>query len=479
MPFGRDSLSSQKPRHGGLGNIGGDEEDQLVMDDDWGIRIDDEGNVVLADEPQLPELPPLHSDPEAQAVQQNAPAPAAPEGDEMMIDVGDDVLPEAEAFPQRPSDQEVQTSSSSAAAPIRRQRRQPLIRPDAETMLTTAQIRAWSREYATRSDEARKTTRPVTQAQARKNAYDFTFGFGIAHVGAPTGIPGLAHPLASFFAGAALERSILGFTLSNPADQESPLDRRRTSAEAFGRDADDASRRVRPRLTDTPQAGRAAEQEQDAQISLQDDDMAMFDAGNDLELGREAPGSAQRSDVSAPWNRPGSVPGSSARGSAVKVSGPGRQVSASPLHGRGSAGPPAIERLSSDLPVPFGSDGLGPQDYPSSLREEDEQSRTQMQAALDREGRRFLEFIGNSARTKGEARDDGRSWVEFDSLFEPQDATKVVVTQAFFHVLALATRNVIKVEQDDAMETPFGPIRLGVLAGEEEEDVFGEGVVVV
>jgi hypothetical protein len=29
------------------------------------------------------------------------------------------------------------------------------------------------------------------------------------------------------------------------------------------------------------------------------------------------------------------------------------------------------------------------------------------------------------------------------------------------------------------METPFGPIRLGVLAGEEEEDVFGEGVVVV
>lgn len=463
MPFGRDSILSEKLRDGGLGNIADGEEDQLVMDDDWGIRIDDEGNVVLADEQQLPQLPPLHSDPAAANTQQNAPAPAAPEPDEMIIDAGDDILPDAEAFPQRRSDQvTAQESSSAAAAPVRRQRRKPLICPDETTMLTTAQIRAWSKDYGERSDAARKTPRATTQAQARRTAYELTFGFGIAHVGAPTSIPGLVHPLAQFFAGAALERSVLGVTLQPPPGDDTPHGHRRTSGEAFGGDAD-PSRRVRPRLSDTPQAGRGAE-------PSHEDDPAMFDPGLDLELGREAPGSALRSDVSAPWNRPGSVHGSSARGSAVKVSGPGHQVSASPLHGRG--GPAAIERLSSDLPMPFGSDDFGPPDHPSSLRGE-EQAKTQMQAALDEEGLRFLDFIGTRARDKGEARGDGRTWVDFDTLFEPPDATKLVVTQAFFHVLALATRDVIKVEQDDAMETPFGPIRLGVLAGE-AADVFGE-----
>lgn len=512
IPFGLDSVSSQKFRDGGLGNLGGDEEDQLVMDDDWGIRIDDEGNVVLADEPQLPQLPHLHSDPAAPNTQQNAPAPAAPEPDEMMIDAGD-ILPEADAFPQRRSAHAViQETSSSAAAPVRRQRRKVLIRPDAETMLTTAQIRAWSKDYADRSDTARKETRATTQAQARKHAYNLTFGFGIAHVGAPTGIPGLAHPLAQFFAGPALERSILGLTLKSPAGEEPPHGHRRTSGETFGTDPDDSSRRVRPRLTDTPQAGRGEEQEHDAQIPprdvVVDDDMAVFDDDGDLELGREAPGSSARrfSNVSAPWNRDGgSTHGSSARGSAVKASGPGlRQVSASPLHGRGGGGPaglPAIERLSSDhLPLPFESDGLlGPaqHDYPSSLGrvgEDDEQqsgeTRMQQQAALDQEGLRFLDFIRTAGRAKGGAGADdgydGRSWVEFDSLFEPQDATKAVVTQAFFHVLALATRDVIKVAQDDPIEVPFGPIRLGVLAGgegeegeEEAEDVLAEGGVVV
>ncbi|OIW31401.1 hypothetical protein CONLIGDRAFT_713825 [Coniochaeta ligniaria NRRL 30616] len=471
MPFGRDSMSSQKPRDGGLGNIGGGEEDQLVMDDDWGIRIDDDGNVVLAEEPQLPELPPLRSDPAAPDVQQNAPAPSVLEPDEMIIDMGDNILPEAEAFPQRRSNNmELSESSSVAAAPVRRQRRQVVIRPDRETMISRAQITAWTKEYAARSDEARKTARPTTLGQARNAAYNLTFGFGISHIGQPTPIPGLIHPLAEHFAGAGLQRSILGFVIGGPA--EGPRGHRRTSGEAFGSDPENNERRVRPRLDDTPQAGRAAH-EQDAQI--QDDiDMPIFEP--DTELGREAPGSAL-SEISAPWNRPGSVPGSSAHGSGVKAGGRGRQVSASPLHGRGS-GLPAIERFSDDMPVPFGSDGLGPQDYPSSIRGEQEQARTSqvMQAALDQEGRNFLGFVESIAATKGEARDDGRSWVEFDRLFEPQDANKVVVTQAFFHVLTLATRRMIRVEQDDPMEVPFGTIRLGVMAG--EEDVFREGVAV-
>jgi len=490
MPFGRDSMSSQKPHGSGLGGLGREDEDQLVIDDDWGIRIDEDGNVILADEPQLPQLPPPHPEP----AQQNAPAPAAPEpADELMLDVGDDnILPEAEAFPQRRSNEEVQeSSSSSAAAPIRKQRHKPLIRADERTTLSRTEIRGWSREYTERSDAARKATRlrPTTQAQARKLAYDFAFGFGIGRVGAPTGIPGLAqHPLAAFFAGPALERSILGFTLdpAPPQDEGDPTQgggRRRTSAEAFGADPQSPSRRVRPRLTDTPQVGR---DDQDAQILLrhQDDDILLFDPGdNNLELGREAPGSeARRSDdVSAPWNRPpgGSVPGSSARrGSAAKVSGLGRQVSASPLHGRGLP-VPAIERLSSDLNIPFGSDGLGPRDYPSSIRGEGDEGggiSQLVRAALDREGRRFLRYIERAARTGGEEKGDGRVWVEFESLFGEGDANRGVVTQALFHVLALATRDVIKVEQEDGSVTPFGVIRLGVLPGQEEEEEGEDGV---
>jgi meiotic recombination protein REC8 len=489
MPFGRDSPSSQKPFGGDLGNLGREDDDQFMMDDDWGIRIDEDGNVVLADEPQLPQLPPFHSDPAVPGAKQNVPAQGAPEAEnEMMLEIGDDILPEAEAFSQlRHSNEEVQKSSSSATAPIRKQHRKPFIVADERTMLSSAEIREWSRAYAERSAAARKPARRPTQAQARQTAYDLTFGFGIGHVGTPTGIPGLVHPLAQYFAGAALERSILGFTLNRTADDDDesqpPRGHRRTSAEAFGDDDEGTpTRRTRPRLTGTPQIGRAAaEEHHDAQILPQNDDMGMLDPEQDLEHGREAPGSAQRSDISAPWNRPGSVPGSSTRGgSAAKVSGLGRQVSASPLHLRGT-GLPAIERLSSDLNIAFGSDPLGPNDHSSVLGAHDQQqvgTTSQLaQAALDQEGQRFLGYVGAAAKTRGEARDDGRNWVEFDSLFDEPDATRVVVTQAFFHVLTLATRDDIKVEQDDALTKPFGPIRLGVLAGDDEEGGEFEEVV--
>jgi meiotic recombination protein REC8 len=465
MPFGRDSLASQKPGEGALGNLGA-EEDQFVLDDDWGIRIDENGNIIQDDEPELPGLEHLNLDPAVPAVQQDAPALVVPEQDEMIIDMGEDVLPEAEAFPQRRSDNmELQESSSAAVAPARqRARRRAVIRPDRETVISRTEFNSWTANYLARSEEARKAIRPVTQAQAKRNAYDLTFGFGIAHVGRPTVVPGVAHPLAELFAGAALQRAVLGFVIDGQGGN--PRGHRRTSGEAFGPEAEDSNRRVRPRLDDSQQVARgAAEDQQDAQIQQDDDNQIFFDP--DLEIGREAaaPGSA-RSELasSVPWNRPGSA---SAHGSSIKAAGggTGRQVSASPLHGRGS-GLPAIERFSDDLP--FGSDGLLGGQHSSSIHGEQAGASQVMQQALDQEGRNFLGFIEGIAATKGGARDDdARRWVDFDDLFEPQDVNKVVVTQAFFHVLALATRNMIKVEQDDQLEVPFGPIRLGILAVEE------------
>ncbi|KAB5528826.1 putative sister chromatid cohesion protein [Coniochaeta sp. 2T2.1] len=494
MPFGRDSIMSQKPGDLGLGNLA--EEEQIMMDDDWGIQIDEHGNVNLANEPELPQLPPPgNSDPPASdAQQQDVPAAALLEPDAVILDNLDDILPEGEAFPQQrhSDDPNFQPgSSSSASAPLPRQRKKPLIRPDADTQIPKAEINAEQAEYVARQDAIRQAAKdkPVTQAQARQYAYHITFGFGIGQVGRPIpGLPGLVHPLARVFAGPALQRAILGYSSEDRTqDQDQPQGHRRSSAEA-GLDPDFPGRRVRPRLeVGTPQVGRA--QDQFAQLRS-DDDIPIFDLGDDVALneeerGREAvPGSAE-SKLSAPWNR--SHPGSSHHGgsSVLKATGPGRLASASPLHGRG--GLFAIERLNSDDQAgggddgnPFGSDDfLGPGSHSS---DHDRLSKTsqEMRDALVQDGKHFLRFLEKAAAVKGEKRDngDGRTWIDFAALFEEDgNRTKAVVTQGFFCVLTLATRNLIKVEQEAPQEKSFGAIRVGVMV--DEEEFFGEGVVVV
>ena len=52
--------------------------------------------------------------------------------------------------------------------------------------------------------------------------------------------------------------------------------------------------------------------------------------------------------------------------------------------------------------------------------------------------------------------------VTFDELFDPTSNSRIVAAQAFYHVLSLATKNRVWVEQDGDME-PFGPIRIGVM----------------
>jgi meiotic recombination protein REC8 len=67
--------------------------------------------------------------------------------------------------------------------------------------------------------------------------------------------------------------------------------------------------------------------------------------------------------------------------------------------------------------------------------------------------------------------------VEFTSLLQAEDQKRAVVAQAFYHVLSLVTKNVIKVQQDgQGGIEPFGVIRLGVelsslAVGEDEGDV--------
>jgi meiotic recombination protein REC8 len=75
-----------------------------------------------------------------------------------------------------------------------------------------------------------------------------------------------------------------------------------------------------------------------------------------------------------------------------------------------------------------------------------------------------------AAKEKGTLRADGKKWVGFDDLFEKKDQSRAVVTQAFYHVLSLVTRDAIKVEQDGQNDYPFGGIRLGVKESAEEMD---------
>lgn len=473
MPFGRDSLASQKPGEGGL-NMAVGEEEPLIMDDDWGIHIDADGNIVQ-EEPELPALPNLHSDNAGPVLPQDEPGPVLEDEAEMIIDMGGDALPEAEAFPQpqRPQDQlAIEDSSSVTGVAPARNRKPKLIRPDRSTMLRRADQHALNNNYLARMDQARNKPRGPTAAQGRHNANQYLFGNGIFGVGVDNGITGPNHPLGQLFSGVTLQRNTFGFVIDGDdgqgEEEAQAHGQRRSSGQAFPEDAEaEEGRRVRPRLDDN-QPGQAA------QLSIQEDKGAFFEP--EIEVGRE-PGSVL-SNVSAPWNRPGSLPGSSAKGS-VRATGAGpSRVSASPLHGRG-ANLPAIERFSDDLP--FGSDGLLPHEsssvYGGPAGGEGATATSQMmQDALDGEGRNFLGFVEGVAATKGD--DDGaqRRWLDFDDLFEPRDANKVVVTQAFCHILTLATRDMIKVRQEDSREVEFGTIRIGVkvaeaAAGVAEDDV--------
>jgi meiotic recombination protein REC8, fungi type len=99
-----------------------------------------------------------------------------------------------------------------------------------------------------------------------------------------------------------------------------------------------------------------------------------------------------------------------------------------------------------------------------------------MRAALDREGQNFLTYVESVAREKGHPHhphlteegenndnNNNKHWVEFDSLFEMADQKRAVVAQAFYHVLSLATKNVLRVRQDgQGGNEPFGAIHLGV-----------------
>lgn len=221
-------------------------------------------------------------------------------------------------------------------------------------------------------------------------------------------------------------------------------------------------------------------------------------------MGRDAPPALE--DQSFPWNasvsatgsRPGSIirafglPSSVGRPSSLILPGGGvsgsldrrasRIASASPLLGRGQ------QRYSSlELPIHEDDDELlGLQQMSASNEAEDFQlygpaagvstqvaAESQwMRATLDKESGNFLEFVTTeiARRRKTSGEEDAeradptvvQNAVLFEDLLPPLKHTKIVAAQALHHVLALATKGLINVQQD----TAYGPITLNLRAQE-------------
>lgn len=506
-PFGAGTMTPGKEDNGLM--VFGDEERELQALDDWGIEIDADGNIVpVMEEPQLPRLPQPENQQGTASLEQDQTAIFDEQGDVVMsgveifhsdppvaVEQGQEHQTQDQDQAQEEEVQEgaVEEEVNSGGAPIRvqRRRRRPILALDDHTKVTRQELKSWSTNYLANAEQSSQRRHGTTANEARKNAFNLIFGRGIGGVGFPTGIPGIPHPLAPRFAGEGLHACLLGIIATHPEgeDVETPRGRRRSALEALELDQDDAERRVRRRLSDDEDSQNS----QHAQPQLlQDDDVFQPLLGDDdelppVEVGRRAGSILPDIPSDVPWNRPSSqIPSSSIKGAGSKP--PSRQVSASPLHGRGSLliPVPDIERFSDDAgPFVGGSDGFAPlhsgaNSFPSDPvlpggnKNMQTQSTSQpMRTALDREGQNFLGYVESVAREKGHRTADGQNshsdnndkkhWVEFDSLFEMEDRKRAVVAQAFYHVLSLATKNVVRVRQDGQGGTEaFGTIHVGV-----------------
>ncbi|CAG7560787.1 unnamed protein product [Fusarium equiseti] len=408
-------------------------------------------------------------------------------GDNVIL-MGEDPLPDAEPFSRRPTaanlTSEAEPTSESAEiveakAPLRRgkpRRKHQMI--DGRDYVTAAEIRSWRANYLDNMKANLKSRRTPSTTQVRHNAKAFLFDNGLAGVAK---LPlGPAHPLAEMFSGMSLLAHLQGRDPEQESDSQ-PRGRRRTSAEAFP-DAQVEDRNTRQKTgaqNDGDELGRGL-----------NDDIGAIMFGEDIapEMGLDAVGGLEdrHSSSMAPWSRPPSIaPRSSLRGhGSVQKKHP----APSPLHRRGSA-VHSIERFSDvpDFPHNFGDLAMLHSD--SSMGDEElmgdfgfvNSKDTQDSGIIDTSALDFLGYATTRAQEKGYTRSRdriGRRWIDFKALtaeLNDPTSTKRFVSEAFMHVLVLATKNAIAVEQEGiANNEPFGTIRIGLTLPEQDDEMADE-----
>jgi chromatin segregation and condensation protein Rec8/ScpA/Scc1 (kleisin family) len=106
---------------------------------------------------------------------------------------------------------------------------------------------------------------------------------------------------------------------------------------------------------------------------------------------------------------------------------------------------------------------------------------TQDSGIIDTSALDFLGYATTRAQEKGYTRSRDRidrRWIDFKALtaeLNDPTSTKRFVSEAFMHVLVLATKNVIAVEQEGiANNEPFGTIRIGLTLPEQDDEMADE-----
>ncbi|KAK2590451.1 R8 protein [Conoideocrella luteorostrata] len=448
------------------------------------LDFDADGNLVsIVDaEPELPPLrgtspDPLHA---AEAVlprvgnvrQQIGTYPH----DEDILDFGEAAFSVAERVSTRQAGEQANTDAltlttdttetAKSSAPLRAARRRKLkAMVDEEIRISRDEFRGWTENYVFNMDAARKRAKATSLAKAKKNALALMYNNGISDIGILEQKFGVEHPLSADLAGTALKAHLFGLVADEIEDINVKRGRRRKSPEAFGLEENDA-RSVRQRLELGDEFGRG--------------EATGFGGGLDFgeetapEIGREAETALEDKHSSSfmPWSRQGSaVPESATRapGSAQKS-----MAAPSPLHGRGSL-VGSLERHSDPIEEAFVPLGLDPQ-HSSAVSDDrqealnidagDKTNTPTSDAGLDTSTHQFLGYAARRAANLGVAPsqdDQHKRWIDFDELATPGQHSKAIATQAFLHVLTLATKNVISVQQDGIDDNePFGKIYVGL-----------------
>ncbi|OAA54186.1 Rad21/Rec8 like protein [Cordyceps fumosorosea ARSEF 2679] len=463
-----------------------------------GLNFDGEGNLIEAIEEE-PELPPFFGDmPSNVSMPASGAQPLQPLDDFLMMNE-EQALPEAEAFPaaatqaaSNENDRIVVLSDENgtltttetvqqAAHAKRRRVARNVSMIDEVISLPRSQQKHWLNHYADIMASETKRQDGTTAAQAKKNALAFVLQNDLAEVGLSFRATGVVHPLANTFSGWNVLSQLNPEAFGQP-EPETPrrTSRRRKSEEAFG-DEDPAAqeqqqqRNLRPRhdLDDPAETGRG----QQAGETMAPPPPPAFPSQDDsyFEMGMDAlPAMAdQHSSSIMPWSRPGSAaPGSSIRGGGAAAPGSAQNTAPSPLLHRSTnlvAGldrhsDPVVPATPSQVTLELSALDSLFMDMDAVINFDDA-----VYAGLDAASRGFLDYASKRAVLHGEDGEsqqagDRRRWVEFERIVSPMKHDGAVAAQAFLHVLALATRGIISVRQDNNADgtQAFGAIHVGI-----------------
>lgn len=386
------------------------------------------------------------------------------------LPIGDDYdLPEGEhplpSYAGRPQHAQIaaatqQEESSSIVAPLRRRSRIPKVIPLDTTMeLRNRDLTEWNRNYLNNMvEQNRDALKGRATVQAKKNAFEWILGAGLANVGKDA--QSVAAPL-SVFHGTQLYEMITGLKLY-PSGEKRPL-------EGSG-DEMTEERRVRPRSEDGGQVARGAG------MDLEDEGARMFT--DDVEFPREAVEGPEDISSAMPWNITASSVARQAAGSVASAQRRSRLRSGSPLVGLGR--PSTLEPLAPDIgeaftsDLGFAGDLCGPEtagrddfDIFGPAADLDIQTAAQhswQRDILDKESSNFCGFLEQAIGEKQKRIEPGAepeedfdpNSIEFEELLPPKNNSRIVAAQALLHVLSLATKNIITATQSEA----YGAITL-------------------